>query len=109
MGTRGWVYVISNQSMPGLLKIGFSSKDPHDRARELDNTGCPQPYVVEYDVLVSAPREVEQRIHTRLSDKRDGKEWFRCSLKEAISAVEAIAAQNPAEPSYRAPSNAATA
>jgi hypothetical protein len=106
MDTRGWVYVISNQAMPGLLKIGLSSKDPRDRARELDNTGCPHPYVVEYDVLVSSPRGVEQRVHTRLADKRDGKEWFRCSLQEAISAVEAVAAQNPAQPSYRAPSAA---
>ncbi len=107
MDTRGWVYVISNQSMPGLLKIGFSSKDPQSRARELDNTGCPLPYVVEYDLLVNAPREVEQKIHTRLAEKREGKEWFRCSLQEAISAVDSVAIQHTAQTSYRGPSTAA--
>jgi hypothetical protein len=102
MGTRGWVYVISNKSMPGLAKIGYSSKDPHGRAQELDNTGCPLPYVVEYDVLVESPREVEQQAHQQLSEKREGKEWFRCSLEEAIATVDAIAIRHPAQPSYRA-------
>ena len=101
MNIRGWVYVISNVSMPGLLKVGFSTKDPDLRARELSHTGSPQPYVVEYDALVTAPRESEQRIHKLLRDKRDGKEWFRCSLGEAITAIHAIAKTAPIAENYR--------
>jgi hypothetical protein len=92
MKVRGWVYVISNPSMPGLLKVGYSRKDPLIRARELSSTGCPQPYRVEYDLLVVAPQKVEQETHQRLSSKRDGKEWFRCSLAEAITAINAVSA-----------------
>jgi hypothetical protein len=91
MNFRGWVYIISNPAMPGLLKVGFSRKDPHLRAQELNGTGCPQPYRVEYDVLVIAPQDVEQDIHQRLLSKRDGREWFRCSLQEAVAAVNAVA------------------
>jgi hypothetical protein len=87
VGVRGWVYVISNEAMPGLLKVGFSTKDPHLRARELGNSGSPQPYVVKYDVLIRAPRALEQKIHKLLKDKNNGKEWFHCSLKEAIEAI----------------------
>ncbi len=50
MGTRGWIYIITNKAMPGLLKIGFSTKDPLLRAKELANTGSLHAYVVEYDV-----------------------------------------------------------
>jgi hypothetical protein len=87
---RGWVYVISNEAMPGLLKVGFSTKDPQLRARELNNTGSPQPYVVEYDALVTEPREREQQIHKTLENRRDRKEWFRCSLRDAVAAIHSI-------------------
>ena len=90
MGVRGWVYVISNKAMPDLIKVGYSLKDPDLRANELDNTGAPHPYVVEYEVLVYNPLEIEQRAHKELNDFREAKEWFRCSLGEAIDAIQKI-------------------
>lgn len=92
MDVRGWVYVISNEAMPGLLKVGFSTKDPHLRAQELGNSGAPHPYTVSFDVLVRAPRDTEQRIHKELRAKREGKEWFRCTLREAVDAVRKVSA-----------------
>lgn len=47
---RGWVYIITNKSMPGLLKIGYTMKDPRSRAKELEGTGIPTPYEVVYEV-----------------------------------------------------------
>jgi len=90
MDVRGWVYIISNEAMPGLLKVGFSTKDPHLRAQELSSTGAPLPYTVLYDVLLRAPRDAEQSIHKHLKDKRAGKEWFRCTLHEAVAAVRTV-------------------
>lgn len=84
---RGWVYVITNKAMPGLVKIGYSTKDPSLRAADLDNTGAPFPYVVQYDALVHNPRDIERRAHLDLSAAREGKEWFRCSLDVAILAI----------------------
>ncbi len=69
---KGWVYVISNKAMPGLIKVGFSMKDTEIRANELNHTGTPHPYVVEYDVLVESPRDVEQNIHKKLHAKQEG-------------------------------------
>jgi len=65
MAIRGWVYVITNKSMPGLVKIGYSMKDPELRTTEL-GTGSPHPYTVEYDVLVEKPQSIEQQLHTIL-------------------------------------------
>jgi len=35
---KGWVYVISNKAMSGLVKVGYSTKDPELRAAELSHT-----------------------------------------------------------------------
>jgi len=59
MSVRGWIYIITNKSMPGLVKIGYSLKDPIIRASELAHTGSPHPYAVEYDVLVVEPRTLD--------------------------------------------------
>ncbi len=90
MTIRGWIYIITNKAMPGLLKIGYSTKDPELRAAELANTGSPHRYVVEYDALVNEPRSVEQKIHRALADKNEGKEWFRCEVVEAILEIHRL-------------------
>ena len=91
--TRGWVYVLSNPAMPGILKIGFSTKDPIVRAAELEGTGVPAPFVVEYDALVFEPRAVEQATHERLSAHRTNKEFFQVTVATAVAAVQATLVQ----------------
>jgi hypothetical protein len=90
MAIRGWVYVITNKAMPELVKVGYSTKDPELRAGELDNTGAPHAYVVEFDVLVENPRDVEQKAHAQLSAFHERKEWFRCPVSQAISAIKTV-------------------
>jgi hypothetical protein len=87
---RGWVYIITNKAMPGLVKVGFSTKDPVLRASELNHTGAPHPFEVAFDILVEEPRDVEQKVHDTLREKREGKEWFRCSVEEAIYAIDSV-------------------
>jgi T5orf172 domain-containing protein/rubredoxin len=87
---RGWVYVLSNPAMPGLVKVGFSMQDPLKRAEELDHTGTPHAYQVDYDVLVENPADAERRLHETLSEYREAKEWFRCSVEFAARAIEEV-------------------
>lgn len=91
MSLRGWVYVMTNESMPGLVKVGYSTKDPSLRASELDGTGLPTPYCVAYDALVLEPRKVEGLAHKHLSGLHHAKEFFRCSVEVAIAAIRANA------------------
>jgi hypothetical protein len=86
---KGWVYIITTKSMSDLVKIGFSTKDPQARAAELNHTGNPHPYRVEYDVLVDDPRKIEQAIHEILKKKNlhENKEWFKCSTQFAIQEI----------------------
>ncbi len=85
---KGWVYVITNKGMPGLLKVGFTTRDPELRADELSHTGAAYPYLVDYVMLVEYPYEVEQKAHKLLVSHHEGKEWFRCSLEEAVAAIK---------------------
>jgi hypothetical protein len=99
---KGWVYVITNAAMPGLVKVGFTMNDPEIRARELNHTGSPHPYIVAYDILVDEPRQIEQSTHKLLLQKLEKKEWFRCSSEEAIAAIKLIAGNNVITESYKA-------
>lgn len=80
---------MTNKSMPGLVKIGYSTKDPTTRAGKL-GTGSPSKYDVVYDVLVDDPQPIEQRLHKILAHKREGKEWFRCGISEAVSEIRTV-------------------
>jgi hypothetical protein len=87
---RGWVYIIVNKSMPGLVKVGYTDRSPNMRAAELAGTGMPTPYSVAYSAQLPAARNVEQRVHRKLADLRVGKEWFRCTVAVARAAVESV-------------------
>jgi hypothetical protein len=86
---RGYVYVLTNEGLPGLVKVGFSLKDPAVRATELSTTGVPHPYVVEYDVLVLNPIDIEQAVHHafRKEGRHEAKEFFRVSVSDAITKI----------------------
>jgi len=90
MSLRGWIYVISNKAMPSMIKIGYTLKDPILRANELDNTGTPHPYDLRYEAFVYEPFEIEQRTHKELNDFRIGKEWFSCSISDAINVIRKV-------------------
>ena len=89
----GWVYIFSNPSIPGQIKIGVTSKLPRERAKELRGSGIPTPYKVEGAYLFSESAEkVEKKVHLLLNKERVSKdrEWFSCSPQEAaIKVLEA--------------------
>ena len=98
---KGWVYVISNRGMPDIVKVGFSTKDPELRAAELNHTGSPHPYLVEYELLIDEPRDIEQRVHLELRQKHEAKEWFRCSAEHAVAAIKTIAGSSGMHETYK--------
>lgn len=89
---RGWIYIAQNPSFEGLLKIGYSDRDPSIRMEELYTTGVPTPFVQLYVMLVEDAYAVEQNIHAELDYCRDSKsrEFFRCELAKVISVLEEL-------------------
>lgn len=80
-----WVYFAKNGAMPGLLKIGFTTRSPDDRLVELDTTGVPQPFEVAYVACVTNAQRLERELHLRLhlNRVRGGREFFAIQLAQA--------------------------
>ena len=89
---RGWVYVLTNKSFQGLVKIGFSTKDPELRAEELTGTGHPHPFFVAYEALIENPRDVEQAVHAELKSDREAKEFFQVTVELAVRTIHKVLA-----------------
>ncbi|MGF6575186.1 hypothetical protein ABH945_007315 [Paraburkholderia sp. GAS333] len=90
---EGYVYVMSNKAMPGLVKVGYTTNTPAERAAQLNGTHSPHPVEVESCIQVSDPRAIERAAHQHLRAHHEGKEWFRCSLEVAIAAVKRSAGE----------------
>lgn len=89
-----WVYIMSNASMPGLIKIGMTTTSPLQRSGELGSaTGVPTPFTLEYALEVRNAREVEQLIHKELSEYRVNKrrEFFELDVNTAIRRLRSVA------------------
>jgi hypothetical protein len=89
---RGFLYILSNPHMPGLVKVGCTERSPQLRALELSQpTGVPGDYRVERSWLVDDAAAAEHRVHTALAVYRiRGSEHFRIALPEAIERIEAL-------------------
>lgn len=77
--------------MPGLIKIGCSTKHPLDRAKQLSSTtAAAMPFIVAYHREVAAPFEVEALIHKLLNEYRvnEGREFFRMPLHEVVKVFD---------------------
>ena len=92
----GWIYCLSNPSMPGLVKIGRTTKRPSARSRELHTTGVPTPFVVEGRWLTPDNVGDEAAVHAALAAYRADarREFFRLSPRGAVKLIDEALAHN---------------
>lgn len=87
------IYILTNEAMPGYLKIG-RTRDLAARIAALSKTtSLPLPFVCAYAAKVTDAAFVEQQIHLvfaphRVSDRR---EFFTAPLGSAIAAIRMVA------------------
>lgn len=97
----GFVYILINPAFAKHVKIGRTARDPQKRASELSRqTGVPDDFIVLYDVLVADAPRVESLLHERFAQYRHrrNKEFFCLPPKDAIIALQEIAAGFPVPP-----------
>jgi hypothetical protein len=94
---RGWIYVLTNESLPGLVKIGFSLKDPSLRVGELSATGVPRNFALAYEAMLAGPRDLEQAVHVALRSEHESKEFFRTSPGKAVRVIRTMARERGIE------------
>jgi hypothetical protein len=74
----GYVYIMANSAMPGIVKIGSTKLTPEARARQLSTTGVPAPFQViayyRFEDELRAERELQEhrgpgRVHSSSDPK----------------------------------------
>ena len=96
--TPGYVYVLTNEvyhdGHAPLLKIGYTRKEPKERAEDLyyweyECWGVPQNFNVAFAARFEHAFDAEQRVHEFLKEFRVNhwREFFSCTLEEAKLAI----------------------
>ena len=88
MPQAGFIYILTNPSMPDLVKVGMTVKTPNLRAIELSSTGVPSPFELEYYAFFYDMALAEKLVHQKLNSCRHNKEFFRTEVTIAIDAIE---------------------
>jgi hypothetical protein len=84
------VYVLTNESMDGMVKIGRTTTSVEQRIRELDNTSLPLPFQCFYAAEVNNSALIEAKLHRIFSDKRirQNREFFRVDANQVREAIQ---------------------
>lgn len=88
---KGIVYLLTNECMPGIVKIGMTSREDMDaRLRELYTTGVPLPFDCVYACKVDCFKELEQALHEAFEPQRinPNREFFRIKPSQAIGILK---------------------
>lgn len=86
----GFVYVLGNEKMPGIFKIGCTERSPRERAAELSKaSGVPVPFDLLMFIEVRDFQAVERQLHQWLGEYRvsPDREFFECSLKFLVAVL----------------------
>jgi hypothetical protein len=86
MKSYGILYFLTNEAMPNLVKIGYTTGELKDRLQQLNTTGIPSPFQVVALFYVREPEVCESKIHIHLAKYRSNpkREFFSQSAAELI-------------------------
>jgi hypothetical protein len=96
-GKLSFVYILINEAMPGLIKIGRTTTSVKQRISELNQpAGIPLPFTCYYAARVDDCVKVERKLHEAFGDHRvrDRREFFRLSPHRAQAALELAAIED---------------
>lgn len=83
------IYILTNEAMDGLVKIGRTTIGIEQRIKDLDKTGVPLPFQCFFAGEVSDSAFVEAQLHKAFADKRvrPNREFFRIDPNQVRSAI----------------------
>lgn len=93
----GFVYVLTNPVMPGLVKIGCTDgEDPATRIAQLCTSGVPVPFHIEFAARVDDILAVERALHLAFAPNRINpkREFFRLEPEQPIAIVRLLHIQD---------------
>lgn len=92
--TTGFLYILINPAMPGLAKVGKTTRTPQERLLELSSaTGVPSPFILAYQQPVANCHAAEAWVHSELERRghrlSDSREFFSAPLHEVVAVLAA--------------------
>ena len=92
--SEGIVYILTNEAMPGYVKIGLTRQnDVGERVRQLDNTSIPVPFECYFAAYVPDCAKLERTLHFVFGEKRArrNREFFTIDPDLAKAIIELVA------------------
>lgn len=92
--TEGFVYILTNEAMPGYVKIGLTqTNDVATRMKQLDTTAVPLPFECYFAAKVPDCAKLEQTLHFVFGEKRarQKREFFQIEPDLARAIIELVA------------------
>lgn len=92
MSTAGNVYILTNPAMPGLVKIGKTSRIVEELVKELNTTGVPASFKIAHQRKVEHMGQVERDMHQHFNTQRENRdrEFFKIATDEAIDYLDSF-------------------
>lgn len=89
------VYILRNEAMPGIIKIGRTAGDLASRMRQLYTTGVPVPFQCIFAVKLEHVADVEKTLHFAFGGQRlnENREFFTVEPERVIAILKLLNAQ----------------
>ena len=91
------IYILTNEAMPGYVKIGKTNNNLEQRVRDLSaSTSVPLPFTVFYACTVKNAQFVEHRLHDAFDNNRANprREFFQIAPERIVSALKLAEIEN---------------
>lgn len=87
--TMGKIYVLTNDSMPGIVKIGITEGKIEDRIKNLDNTSLPLPFRFYFAIESDRYKDIGKFAHNAFADYRirENREFFKVDPERVVAAL----------------------
>ena len=85
------IYILTNESMPGYVKIGKTNNDLEQRVRDLSaSTSIPLPFTVFYACKVKDANFAEHQLHDAFDNNRVNprREFFQIAPQRVVAALK---------------------
>lgn len=89
------VYILRNEAMPGLIKIGRTAGDLIARMKQLYTTGVPVPFQCIYAIKLKHVADVEKTLHFAFGGQRlnENREFFTVEPERVIAILKLLNAE----------------
>lgn len=91
------IYILTNEAMPGYVKIGKTNNDLEQRVRDLSaSTSVPLPFTVFYACTVRNAQFVEHQLHDAFDNNRANprREFFQIAPERVVAALKLAEIEN---------------